>query len=599
MERKELLLNNLKETISVLRGHIVTEIDQLAESEKELLVQVRKSFNIEQEIAAQQLTYTRRRIEELTALNQSPFFAKVVYYFDENKKDVYISKYSLSLEKMSNIASWTAPVAELRFQDIGKTDLYLPENQIKEVDLIQKDSYVIGEDKIIYYSQETQERGVEIIYEDFLSTVKSEFGLSEIISKIEKEQYAIIQSDPKISLIISGPAGSGKTTICLHRVAYLIQRPETSELYDGKKLLMLVQDTSTKEYFSSILPKLGIPHMYVETYFDFGIRVLGIVGATEAALQDRDEAYLEYIAEKLKILETHKIIKKRIGKNIVEELDRVYKKHLREKRYALFSISKMQNTFDYLDITIMLAMAQDEDGDICIEEEFHKAHRTGKYTAYRKFTKVNYGMVIVDEFQNYSKDQIAIIRKLIDKKTKALVYIGDQNQKSLLRPESSVSKYAFEDCHRVELNKVYRNTKQILEYIQSIGYKVEIPENAREGLPVESIIVENETVLVERIQIIISSMSLEESIGVLCDNAHIKRMLEYSLENIMKERTNMRVMTKVESQGTEFNSVICINGSGGAFEGSSFESMLKVAQRNADYIGYTRAVEKLFVITLG
>lgn len=597
MERKELLLDNLKNTLSLVRKHIVDELEMLLESEKNLLIQVRRAFNIDQEIAAQQLVYTRRRIEELTMLQQSPFFAKVAYLFDTSTKEVYISKYQFTAKDDVGIVSWTAPVAELRFEDLGKADLYLPEKKIKEVDLIEKDSYVIGDDKVVYYSQETKESGVEIIYEDFLSTVKSEFGLSEIISKIEKEQYKIIQSEPRGSLIISGPAGSGKTTICLHRVAYLIQRPETSELYDGKKLLMLVQDASTKDYFSSLLPKLGIPNMYVETYFDFGMNTLGLSHVNEINLHAEEEYYLEYVEEKLKLIDRKKITSKKVGKNIVEELTTMYKKYLGEKWYAVFSHSREQNSFDYVDVTIMLAMMQDEDGDVCIEEELHKPLRNGNYKVYTKSTKVKYGMVIVDEFQNYSKDQITIIRSLVDKSTQSIVYIGDRNQKSLLRPESSVSQYEFEDCTKVELNKVYRNTKEILEYIQSCGYNIEIPENARTGALTQKLTSTSEIMLIETIQRIIKSLDSNESVGVLCDTLHFKKVLDLALESITVTRGAMRVMTKIESQGTEFNSVISVNGGGSTFEGSKFETAIKVTQRNADYIGYTRAVEKLFVIT--
>ena len=184
MERKELLLDILRNTVSSTRDYISSELEQLKERELNLLIHVRKSYTIEQEIAAQQLTYTRRRIEELITLKRSPFFAKVVYHFDSLIKEVYISKYQLTPQDVNNVISWTAPVAEMRFEELGKVNLLLPEKKVKEVHLIQKDSYVIGEDKIVYYSQETEEFGVEIIYEDFLSTVKSEFGLSEIIAKL-------------------------------------------------------------------------------------------------------------------------------------------------------------------------------------------------------------------------------------------------------------------------------------------------------------------------------------------------------------------------------------------------------------------------------
>lgn len=598
MDRKELLLDNLKSSLASVRVGIDGELETLAEAEKNLIILVRKASTIDQEIAAQQLAYTRRRIEELTTLKKSPFFAKVTYTFDTDTKEVYISKYEFSVAGVNNISSWTAPVAELRFEDLGAATLQLPKNTAKEVELLQKDSYVIGEDKVVYYSQETVDLGVEIIYEDFLSNVKSEFGLSEIISKIEKEQYKIIQSDPKGSLIISGPAGSGKTTICLHRVAYLIQKPETSQLYNGKNLLMLVQDKSTQDYFASILPKLGIPNMYVETYFDFGKRVLGLMSAEETNLHNVEEDYLYYVEDKLKIVSKNKITKKKIGKNILEELNKLYKKNLSETHYEIFALMRAQNSFDYLDITIMLSMMEDEEGHVCIEEELHKPLRNGKYKAYTKFTKVKYGMVIVDEFQNYSKDQISVIRRLVDEQTKSLVYIGDINQKSLLRPESMISQYAFEDCNKVELNKVYRNTKQILEYIKACGYNIEIPENARTGDDVNSLTVDNENTLVTAIETIIAELTKEESVGILCDSLHTKKLLDLALEGIAKNRSNMRIMTKVESQGTEFNSVISINGGGNLLVGNKFENLLKATERNANYIGYTRAVEKLFVVTL-
>lgn len=117
-------------------------------------------------------------------------------------------------------------------------------------------------------------------------------------------------------------------------------------------------------------------------------------------------------------------------------------------------------------------------------------------------------------------------------------------------------------------------------------------------MPTQSFTIANQTALIKKIQEIITGLGIEESIGVLCDHVHIKKVLDLSLEGITKERGAMRIMTKIESQGTEFNSVISVNGGGSNFEGSRFESMLKITQRNADYIGYTRAVEKLFVIVL-
>ena len=224
-KHKNLLAENLKSKVFEIRGSILEEIETLLEEEKKISVLYKKSYSAEQETLMQQWIYTKKRIEQLTQLKQSPFFAKIIYSNDDKINEVYISKFEYSGE---GVSSWVAPIAELRFEDLGECVVDIPDRDIKKVNLNQKDSYVIADEKIIYYSQEDLKDGVQIIYEDFLSNIKSEYGLSEIVSKIEKEQYKIVQADPKVPLIISGPAGSGKTTICLHRVAYLLQTDRKS-----------------------------------------------------------------------------------------------------------------------------------------------------------------------------------------------------------------------------------------------------------------------------------------------------------------------------------------------------------------------------------
>lgn len=597
--RKELLIDNLRGNVSDIRILITEELEKLVENEKELLIQVRRAQSIDQEIASQQLRYAQRRVKELESLLVSPFFAKVVYAVNAETREVYISKYEFSDCKVS---SWVAPIATLRFEDLGKIIVNLPEGKNKEVDLTEKDSYVIGRDKIIYYSQETKDRGVEIIYEDFLSNVKSEYGLSEIISKIEKEQYKIIQSDAKTPLIISGPAGSGKTTICLHRVAYLLQTPETADMYVGEKMLMLVQDISTRDYFSSILPKLGIPDMMVLTYFQWGMYMLKLeeVNYTEVNMYNIDEKYLNLLQSKVKIIDKGVISFKKHGKLFIDELDKLYKKQLTKDEYNMYEQNKIDKRLDYVDVTIMLSMME-EDGDLYEQDEYYKSVGDGKYTLHKRQIPINYGMVIVDEYQNYSSDQISVIRKVVYKKTKSIVYIGDMNQRSMIKPESSNAVDHFILCKKITLDKVYRNTKNILEYIKSLGYSVEVPEGAREGDEVIEFKIDEYHDLVSKIRDIISERRTRgaetaETVGVLCDSIDMQSSLTRDLND-----TGAIVMTKIESQGTEFNTVICINEKISREDASTYSeefiNMKNKVKRNADYIGYTRAVERLFVFS--
>lgn len=596
---KDELVCSLRSHIDDIRSLILAELERLKSREEELLTQVRRSFSMEQEMAAQQLTYCRRRIDELSSLSHSPFFAKVVYTSDREIKNVYISKYEFI---GSDISSWTTPIAELRFESLGDNIISLPGNIAKNINLNQKDNYVINDDKIIYYSQETPDAGVEIIYEDFLSNIKSEYGLSEIISKIEKEQYKIIQSKYNIPLIVSGPAGSGKTTICLHRISYLLQTPETADKYAGENMLMLVQDKSTKEYFSSILPKLGIANMYVYTYFEWACTVLEINdderNINEVNLYNIDEKYLTLLKAKINIISKNKVKQKKFGTDALLELDKLYKKYLSDDDYTLYSNYKNNNSYDYLDLTIVLIMATGEDG-LCREDEVYRSLGEGKYKLEKKRRKISYGLVMVDEFQNYSDDQLNIIKKVINPKTNSIVYIGDMNQKSMLRPSSTLHPNNYDECHRVTLDKVYRNTKNILEYIKSLGYDIVVPDKARDGRDVESYVASNISDLTNIISKVLKDKNETEIIGILFDNDELLDNYKVSA----KHDENIRLMTKIESQGTEFNTVISIDSDNldtlhASNYSEEFINLKRLTKRNADYIGYTRAVERLVVVEI-
>lgn len=114
--------------------------------------------------------------------------------------------------------------------------------------------------------------------------------MPEIVAQMEQTQDTVIRVSYKNVLLISGPAGSGKTTLALHRVAYLFQSPDASDRFNAHKILILVQDQSTKDYFSHLLPELGIRNINIQTFSQWAISVLGLnynykyrIGITEKA----------------------------------------------------------------------------------------------------------------------------------------------------------------------------------------------------------------------------------------------------------------------------------------------------------------------------
>ena len=595
IEDKEQLTNLLKNNIEVTRADITMELERQIELETKLFPEFTKSSGTQREIVAQQLENVRKRILELQTMQKSPFFAKLNYFSkNENEnKEVYISKYSFT---ELGISSWVAPVAVLRFEDLGDTEFKLPDKSIVKVDLNEKDSFVVTEEKLVYYSKENKEDGVSIIYEDFFSNAKTEFGLSEIISKIQKEQYKIIQSDPNTPLIISGPAGSGKTTICLHRVAYLMQSPETENKFSEHRMIMFVQDKSSKEYFASLLPKLGINRMDIITFFEWGANILKLNKISEIDTYSVDEIYLEYLEAKTNLIHKAKTTKFKAS-NFTNQLETFYQSNLSSDFFEIFCKSTKSLSYDYIDIIIMMYMMHEKDG-FYTKVKFNKIVNVNEIKETIRKTKIEYSLMIVDEFQNYSQDQIDLLKLCTNKQVNSITYIGDLNQKNIFKPLSKhyIPNY-FDDCKKISLEKVFRNTKQILSYIQNSGYEIVVPNEARDGEEVLELKISNKEDLLSKLEIELLKLDKKLTVGILCDTPKVKNIIEDKFKSI---DLNFRIMTKKESQGTEFNTAIVINGD---FEQDKittpkFEEMKRSVQKNNDYVGYTRAVEKLIVLKL-
>ncbi len=628
IEDKNNLVNLLNIKIRDTRQKIKDDYtDSLAEEIK-LFNQYRSTAGTLQNIAGELLDYTRRRITELNILEKSPFFASINYTIGDNVKNiknvgnvksVYISKFEF---EKADVVSWTSPIAALRYEELGDCKVSLPNNVLQKVKLIQKDTYTIAEDKIIYYAEESLDGGAEIIYEDFFDQKTGEFGLSEIISKIEKEQFKIIQSDPYKPLIISGPAGSGKTTISLHKIAYLCQMGETSDRYSNGNMLMLVQDSSTREYFASLLPKLGIINIKVNTYFEWIKDMLQSQSTSYAGemseidLYNIDKSYYELMLEKTKILRTYKIKLIKSTQSAIIYLNKIYEESLSKESlliYKKYSKSSshavvMPLSYDYIDMSIMLKMYV-VDNAISFEDEYYKPLKNGKLKLQKRRTKIEYNAILIDEFQNYTSDQLGLIIKCIND-NKTIIYIGDENQKNALKPELGSTAFYLRLADRVTLSKVFRNTKNILEYIKSKGYDIEIADNARDGAQVIEKSFDNINEMLLAIENNIKEFDSKNTLGILCDDSRTKDIIINNYAYLSRHKNNedeknvntknIKVMTKVESQGTEFHTVISIDQHKliENVDDKSFESLNNIKIKNSNYVGYTRAVERLMVYSI-
>lgn len=214
-----------------------------------------------------------RRLHELFILYETPYFGRIQFIDEEFNEEInlYIGRFGLIPEGDCEpvIIDWRAPVASLFYNSkLGKSSYKAPEGEI-DVDLLLKRQYIIkNQDLVGMFDSEMD------IKDDILQMVLSENSgekLKDIIMTIQSEQDNLIRQPKYNTIVVNGTAGSGKTTIALHRVAYLLYN--NRETLQGKVLILGPNDIFM-EYISNVLPSLGEIGVKQQTFNRFAMDIL-------------------------------------------------------------------------------------------------------------------------------------------------------------------------------------------------------------------------------------------------------------------------------------------------------------------------------------
>lgn len=191
--------------------------------------------------------------------------------------DVYIGKLAF-FDKDSNqalISDWRAPIANLYYQNSGPKDDVSFNSPLGEIkgDLRQKRQFEISGGRIhaIYDAKSGNVAADQFL----LSQLNKRIGkkLAEIVSTIQSQQNEIIREKANTPLLIQGVAGSGKTTIILHRLAYLFYT--YSSTIRPEKSLIIAPNMMFLDYISDVLPSLGVRGLEQNTYLFWARNLLG------------------------------------------------------------------------------------------------------------------------------------------------------------------------------------------------------------------------------------------------------------------------------------------------------------------------------------
>ena len=253
---------------------IVKKINEEETNIDTALSKTSMNYDMENIAFANVLQAQVKKLEDIKKIKTKPYFARMD--FRESGKETekfYIGKISLLDHKTAYpiIVDWRAPIANLYYEGkIGEAEYECLGEKIKgEISL--KRQYIIENQELLKYV-DINVTGNDELLQNALEE-KADDRLKNIVATIQDEQNKIIRADINSPLIVQGVAGSGKTTIALHRIAYLIYNYEKE--FRPEEFMIIAPTKFFLNYISNILPDLGVNDVRQCTFEDFAYDIIG------------------------------------------------------------------------------------------------------------------------------------------------------------------------------------------------------------------------------------------------------------------------------------------------------------------------------------
>jgi len=594
--------------------------------------------------------------QKIAKLINSPYFGRIDFRENGAIKEtpLYIGVHSFEDESGSGllIYDWRAPVSSM-FYDFEMGDVYYtaPMGRIcGEISL--KRQYKIKDSHMEYMLESALNIGDDVLQKELSRT--SDEKMKNIVATIQREQNSIIRNERSEILIIQGVAGSGKTSIALHRVAFLLYR--FKESLTSKDILIISPNKVFSDYISNVLPELGeeeIMEMGMEeiagselprrlNFQSFSQQVadlmhsadsraierirykasLDFVRNLDSYLEKADTEYFspvdismesinvskEYLMHRYKVLKRMPVKKRleKMAQDIIEKRQTMSGKKIllpiaRKVKNAILQMYKFKDTLSLYknfyhhmgksDLFQLIQKDKLEYADVfpyIYTKMFFEGMETG-------FEHVKH--LLVDEMQDYTPIQYAIIKKLFHCK---MTILGDSFQS--VNPHSTSSlevlKSVFGDAECMELRKSYRSTIEITNFAQKIKENSQLAPIERHG---EEPTIRNCATVEgqwEEIKYLINDYvkSSYSSLGIVCKTqeqaAEIYQKVKDRYSNVYlldfastELKDGIIVTTAHMAKGLEFDQVIVPSISSDIYHTDLDRSML--------YVACTRAMHRL------
>lgn len=271
-----------------------------------------------------------------------PYFARVDFEEKGKKSSYYIGKYGINDNHSNSIVvDWRAPISNLYYDsEIGLASYTCPEGLIYG-NLTLKRQYEIENGKLLSYHD------VDFVSNDTLLqkylNENNDMRLKNIVSTIQSEQNIAIRKPLNLNTIVQGVAGSGKTTIALHRLAYLAYNYK--DKIKNNQYLVIGPNQVFLKYIASTLPDLDVEGIQQYTYETFSKEIIG----EEFTVRNPSKKLTQYLSKKLnndistfKNSELYKVL---LDKFLDDYLENAVTMGLKVENYEVLGKEKMQQIF--------------------------------------------------------------------------------------------------------------------------------------------------------------------------------------------------------------------------------------------------------------
>ena len=422
---------NLEKEILALKEK---KIDNILTKEQEQIDNLYKDYIGPRQELWNLVNLRKIKMEKLKLAKENPYFARIDFKSidDSISESIYIGKIGISDDTDRIVTDWRAPISSLYYDsDIGTASYNAPSGIVKG-NLSLKRQFEIEKGELLNYFDVDLVTSDDILQKYLIQNNDSR--LKNIVSTIQKEQNEVIRKNLYKNIIVQGVAGSGKTTVALHRLAYLIYN--NKDRVKQNDYIIIGPNPVFLKYINQVLPDLDVDDVKQYTMIDYA---------------------LNYIEEDIKLIDE--------SKKLTDNINGLLNNHV----YKLKSSLDYKNMIDsFLEVyydSITLKDLLLDDFKVLDKKLIKDTFRSYDDREISLSAKIELAIdklsnYIYEKFKNLSSEKLEVERRKLNRNREEL----DRNCKTILRKYFSKYKISATKLYKIfidNIDKIVSNNKDI------------------------------------------------------------------------------------------------------------------------------------------